>query len=300
MYSISNIILVLYTLSFLQVSRTKRKRNIGRKSKIAKNQSSCRKRRKAACPTTDNNEQQISECAVSARLSRNQESQHVNNIPQEIPPIIINKKREKLMRQFHLSISSFADIVCIVCKKLYYKKQVCNTTISDTVKEILPNELCELNVIITCFRCANLIKKGKVPTQAYWNAIFLDDIPEVIKNLSDMEQRLLSRIVPFVKIIKLGGRFGQSGFRGQAVLFAQDIEEISEQLPLPIARTGMVIVCEQLENVERCRQFQVNIQNLSAALSWLVQNNPLYRNVTINLDTANFDISGICQVIVTQ
>lgn len=176
MYSISNILLVLYTLSFLQVSRTKRKRNIGRKSKIAKNQSSCRKRRKAACPTMDSNEQQISECAVSARLSRNQESQHVNNIPQEIP-IIINKKREKLMRQFHLSISSFANIVCIVSKKLYYKKQVCNTTLSDTIKEILPNELCELNVIITCFRCANLIKKGKVPTQAYWNAMFLDDIP---------------------------------------------------------------------------------------------------------------------------
>lgn len=123
---------------------------------------------------------------------------------------------------------------------------------------------------------------------------------EVIKNLSDIEQRLLSRIVPFVKIIKLGGRFGQSDFRGQAVLFAQDIEKISEQLSLPIARTGMVIVCEQLENVERCRQFQVNIQNLSAALSWLVQSNPLYRNVTINFDTSNFDISGICQVIVTQ
>jgi len=130
--------------------------------------------------------------------------------------------------------------------------------------------------------------------------MFLDDIPEVIKNLSDMEQRLLSRIIPFIKIIKLGGRFGQLGFRGQAVLFAQDIEEISEQLPLPVTRTGMIIVYEQLENVKRCRQFQVNIHNLSIALSWLIQNNPLYRNVNINFDTANFNISEICQVIVTQ
>ncbi|XP_029671986.1 uncharacterized protein LOC115240773 [Formica exsecta] len=71
--------------------------------------------------------------------------------------------------------------------------------------------------------------------------MFLDEIPDVIRNLSDMEQRLLSRIVPFIKIIKLGGRFGQSGFRGQAVLFAQDIEEISEQLPLPITRIEQVI-----------------------------------------------------------
>jgi len=180
-----------------------------------------------------------------------------------------------------------------VCKKLYYKKQICNTTITNTIKEILPNELSELNIIVTCFRCSKLIKKGKVPTQAYWNAMFLDDIPEEIKNLSDMEQRLLSRIIPFIKIIKLGGRFGQSGFRGQAVLFAQDIKEISEQLPLPVTRTSMIIVCEQLENVERCRQFQVNIHNLSIALSWLIQNNPLYRNVNINFDTANFNISEI-------
>jgi len=39
---------------------------------------------------------------------------------------------------------------------------------------------------------------------------------------------------------------------------------------------------------------------LSIALSWLIQNNPLYRNVNINFDTANFNISKICQVIVTQ
>jgi len=54
-----------------------------------------------------------------------------------------------------------------VCKKLYYKKQICNTTITNTIKEIFPNELSELNIIVTCFRCSKLIKKGKVPTQAY-------------------------------------------------------------------------------------------------------------------------------------
>jgi len=48
--------------------------------------------------------------------------------------------------------------------------------------DTFPKELRELNEIITCFRCANLIKKGKVPTQAYWNIMFLDEIPDVIKN----------------------------------------------------------------------------------------------------------------------
>jgi len=224
-------------------------------------------------------------------LSISQESLQQSNI---------DTHKKKLLQQFNSSIWPFADIACDVCKKLYYKKQICVTQMSAATIDIFPHGLCELNKIITCFRCANLIKKRKVPTQAYWNAMFLDEIPDVIRNLSDMEQRLLSRIIPFVKIVKLGGRFGQSGFQGQAILFAQAIEEISEQLPLPIARTGMIIVCEQLENVERYRQFQVNVQNLSAALSWLIQNNPLYRNVSINFDATNLDISQICQVIITQ
>jgi len=143
------------------------------------------------------------------------------------------------------------DIACDICGKLYYKKQVCITKISAISVNIFPKELRELNEIITCFRCANLIKKGKVPIQTYWNAMFLDEIPDVIKNLTDMEPRLL-QIVPFVKIIKLGGRFGQSDFKGQAILFAQDIEEIPEQLPLLVVRTDIITVCEQkiLNNVD--------------------------------------------------
>jgi len=42
------------------------------------------------------------------------------------------------------------------------------------------------------------------------------------------------------------------------------------------------------------------VQNLSAALLWLTENNPLYRNINIKLDVTNFVISQICQVIVTQ
>jgi len=246
--------------------RTKRK-NIGRKSKTAKKQALHRLRKTAF--TIVNNEE-ISQCITNTLSSNLQTLSNVNTnilLNQEIPEINIDTRREKLFKQFYLTIWFFADIACDICRKLYYKKQICTTKISAISADIFPRELCELNEIITCFRCANLIKKGKVPTQAYWNAMFLDEIPDVIKNLTDMEQRLLSRIVPFVKIIKLGGRFGQSGFKGQAILFAQDIEEISEQLPLPVVKTGIIIVCEQLENIEQCRQFQINVQNLSAALS---------------------------------
>lgn len=168
------------------------------------------------------------------QLNNNMNNEDLNNnniqSPNEENQQSATNHRDQLSFQFNFTIWSFADIVCDVCRKLCYKKQTCTTYITDANKEMFPEDMWELDDIITCFRCANLIKKSKVPTQAYWNAMFLDDIPEVIQNLSDMEERLLSRIIPFVKIVKLGGRFGQSGFRGQAVLFAQDLEEISEQL----------------------------------------------------------------------
>lgn len=76
-------------------------------------------------------------------------------------------------------------------------------------------------------------------------------MPDIIKQLTQSEQRLLSR-KPFVKIVKYDGLFGQYGFRGQAVLFAQDIFEFTETLPniLPryTDRIGMVVITEHLEN----------------------------------------------------
>ena len=53
----------------------------------------------------------------------------------------------------------------------------------------------------------------------------------MILQLNQAEQRLLARVIAFVKIIHLPGRFEQRGFQGQAVLFAQDIFKVTEKLP---------------------------------------------------------------------
>lgn len=164
-----------------------------------------------------------------------------------------------------------------------YPKQVQTVRLSNLPENILPDELLTNNdVIVSCHRCATMLRRGRTPTQAYWNGMSLDEIPPEIKILSDVEIRLLNR--------KLSGRYGQHGFHGQAVLFGQDIEEIADQLPLRMSSAGLVIVCEQLESVQRLRRFSVNIQNLRAALDWLISNNPLYGNVTVNFNDDNYDI----------
>lgn len=162
--------------------------------------------------------------------------------------------------------------------------------------DLIPNELmAQYDVISACHRCVRTLRRSRTPTQAYWNSMSLDEIPPEIATLSDVEVRLLSRIIPFVKMVKLSGRFGQHGFHGQAVLFGQDVDEIVEQLPLRMSSAGLVIVCEQLESVQRLRQYSVNFQKLRAALDWLIANNPLYRNVTVNFNE-NYDVNEICHV----
>lgn len=152
----------------------------------------------------------------------------------------------------------------------------------------MPNELKQKKCLVVCNRCkAHLSsKKNIAPSKAYWNNLDPGSIPEVIAKLSQAEQRLISRIIPFVKIIKLSDVFGQYSFRGQAVLFAQDIFEVTENLPKMLPRTtnntGIVVVTERLENINVTRQFSISREKVYDALYWLVANKPLYKDVTID------------------
>ncbi|KAG8319249.1 hypothetical protein J6590_095913 [Homalodisca vitripennis] len=123
-------------------------------------------------------------------------------------------------------------------------------------------------------------------SEAIRNNLDPGSIAEVIVELSKAEQRLISRIIPFIKIIKLNGVFGQYSFRGQAVLFAQDVFEVTENLANMLPRTannaGIVVITERLENINVTRQFSISKQKVYDALNWLILNNPLYKDVTIN------------------
>lgn len=141
----------------------------------------------------------------------------------------------------------------------------------------------------------------KAPPKSYWNNLQPGPIPQEIEVLTQAEQRLLSRIIPFVKVVKYDGRFGQYGFKGQAILFAQDLFEVSEKLPQMLSRSpedaGIVVVTEHLENLNITRQFSISRPNVYAALQWLIQNNPLYRDVTTN---RNVELNEQVLVRITQ
>lgn len=213
------------------------------------------------------------------------------------------QQRHSSLAAFEKAINKFCVSACEVCMKRCYPSQVASLTFAGPKPSYLPSELRQKSQLLLCRTCKKRLseRNSKAPPKAYWNKLDPGPIPQVIKDLTQAEQRLISRIIPFVKIVKLDGRFGQYGFKGQAILFAQDLFEVTEKLPqmLPRAPTdsGLVIITENLENLNITRQFSVSPPKVYAALQWLVDNNPLYQDVIID---RNIDLDQQALVRITQ
>lgn len=124
-------------------------------------------------------------------------------------------------------------------------------------------------------------KKRKILPQAFWNKTEVAPIPRELANLSDIEKRMLCRVVPFLKIIKVNNRFSQKWCKGQVVLFAQDVVELAST-----KASWNQLVAETLENVQQHRQFEANIDKLKLVLQCLLTNNVLYNDVRLCLSSA--------------
>ncbi|KAG5685123.1 hypothetical protein PVAND_014319 [Polypedilum vanderplanki] len=214
---------------------------------------------------------------------------------------ILYAERKANTEEFNKTINTFCDKNCDICEKKCYPDQVANYQ-NVTPKLYLPTELIEKEVLTVCHRCHTHLKSSKTqcPSKAYWNNMRPGDIPDEIKVLTKAERRLLSRIIPYVNVIKFDGRFGQYGFKGQATLFALDIFEVTDKLQNILPRssddTGLVVITETLENLNSSREYRISRERVYAALRWLIANNPLYHDVTVN-DSARLETRDIIRVI---
>lgn len=170
----------------------------------------------------------------------------------------VSKKNESSLRVrpeknlellFRSRIGVFAEFVCDICRKLCYPNQIYFFTLQSRNLEYIPLEFHDRKRILVCYKCkAHLISSKKYcPPRAFWNNLDPGLIPNEILVLSDVEKRLISRIIPFTKVIRLSGRWGQFGFQGQAILFGMDIFEVVDVLPRKSAE--ILIITEYKENL---------------------------------------------------
>ncbi|KAK4872351.1 hypothetical protein RN001_014380 [Aquatica leii] len=187
-------------------------------------------------------------------------------------PIIESKQNIQLEKEAEILLK---DV------KLLKKREGQKEDIPDKMEEeinVIPAQVKESEVSVEKEDFKNF-----APSKSYWNNLEPGSIPKVIAELSQSKQQLISRIISFIKIIKLSTAFGQYSFRGQ---FAQDVFEITENLanmlPITANNAGIVVITESFENINVTRQFLISKQKVNDALYWLISNNPLYKDVTID------------------
>ena len=204
---------------------------------------------------------------------------------------------KEITELFKEKIKSGPDFVCICCHCMMYRQNV-----RPYHKGKFPKLSKEQHAVILeafmytssdgrtwiCITCDRALQKGNMPRQAKANGLSLFDIPPELSRLNEVEIRLLSRRIPFMKIVALP-KGKQKAIHGPAVNVPTQLDTICNLLPrLP---NECEIIPMKLKR-RLCYKSHymydsVHPQNIIDALKWLIQNNKHYLDVKLNNNWAD-------------
>ena len=111
--------------------------------------------------------------------------------------------------QFCQKIKEGPYYVCTVCNRMSYRKSVLifnkQKYANRSIQNIFTEKLSFDNKEYICKTCHSKVIKGKVPCQAVYNDMFVDDIPIELSTLEKLEQILIAQriIIVFEKIVAM-------------------------------------------------------------------------------------------------
>jgi hypothetical protein len=151
---------------------------------------------------------------------------------------------------------------------------------------------CRGSAIAVCKRCLTHLKKKKFPSQAFFNMMTPDIVPEQLAKLNPAEIQMISQVRPFMKIFNLNHGRGQMAMKGTVLHFPNSVEAVSTNLPLMNTDAEFLIVQEtsDIPNLNRCITVRPNL--IYEALNWLKDNNVLYQNIIIQ-ERQNFELQPL-------
>ncbi|XP_038135176.1 uncharacterized protein LOC119779572 [Cyprinodon tularosa] len=205
---------------------------------------------------------------------------------------------------FKLNVKAGPTYVCTVCHKASFPNQVVVCRRSSYVKkpdvvercltgkyvhvcdEGCRNERCsvpdERRKEWICHTCHNHLKKGCMPRLAAANKLWLAEIPCVLSDLNILERHLISKVIPFAKIVPLPkGR--QRLIRGNVVCVPSEVEETVHALPRLRSESQVLRVKLKRRLSFRGHSLFQTVQwpKLISALLKLKQIHPEYKDITI-------------------
>ena len=146
-----------------------------------------------------------------------------------------------------------------------------------------------------CSPCHSALRRGKFPKFSAKNSInvtMCQHYPSALEGLTPIEECLIAICHPVGRILKLrpGGKsspVSYHGLKGHMIVMPQDPGPLLHILPSPDLELNSLITViwlgKQPPTVTELKHFlQVRKDKVLSALQYLVQNNPLYKDVSIN------------------
>ena len=191
---------------------------------------------------------------------------------------------------FEKTVNEGPIYVCFSCHRLLFRKSVVELHRDKyKCKDVACSVITECQKVNgkewICNTCHQSLKKGQIPVQSVCNGLQLEMVPEELVDLRPLERRLISQRIPFMKLVGLP-RGRQNAIHGPAVNIPTKLEKVCSLLPRLPADAEVIPIKLKRKLVYKGHYMYEYIrpQRVMAALTWLKQNNPLYKDVTICAD----------------
>ena len=183
--------------------------------------------------------------------------------------------------------------ICTSCHRLLWRKGVQKFSINkynkikkEIIQLVLNEEYRIASIdgsIYICHTCHGALKLGRIPAQSKANRMALDEIPDELKDLNNLELHIICKQILFMKLLKLP-RGKQKGIKGAAVNVPADLGPTCNLLPrLPAdAHIVSLKLKRKLEYKQAYLHDTIHPEKVITALYYLKNNNPLYDNDMYN------------------
>jgi hypothetical protein len=148
-----------------------------------------------------------------------------------------------------------------------------------------------------CVSCSRALQRRSLPKHALANKLYTGPVPDELKDLTMIEECMISRARAKSWIVKLQEQdsdsvspTAQRGLKGHTIIYPQQPDKLAEILPPTVSET-LTFICvifvgsskltkEWLR--EKAKPLVVRREKVRDALVWLKFNNPLYKDIQID------------------
>ena len=223
------------------------------------------------------------------------DSSHRKRAAQESVDVVQNVKKMKednrlsIVERFHDLVSHGPQYICTSCNQLFFRHSVIKLNIQGL--ELQMRRLCTTGTKSVqdtewiCRQCADSLKRNKIPPCSVGNGLRFPTVPEPLKDLTALEERLVSPRIPFMQLRELP-RGGQLSITGYVVNVPADVNNTVRVLPRNMSDTETIPL-----KLKRSLSFKGHVaferirpEKVLMAAKWLVTNSSLFQNEGITFN----------------